>query len=117
MHPHQQRDRSYPVSLRRRSPCYRRTRKRTPHQAIKDCSKQQVREQGVRGHNKYGIKDLSEAISFLNIRILRESIDKKLWICQDGYIDKICTKYGIEKSQRTVHTPLASSYRPQPFEG
>lgn len=68
-------------------------------------------------NSKYGIKDLGEAISFLNIRILRDSKAKKLWICQDGYIDKICIKFGIVEAMRTATTPLTSSYRPQPFEG
>jgi hypothetical protein len=68
-------------------------------------------------NNRYGIKDLGEAISFLNIRILRDTKAKRLWICQDGYIDKICTKFGIDESWRTATTPLISSYRSQPFEG
>ena len=68
-------------------------------------------------NKKYGIKDLGEAISFLNIRILRDTRAKKLWIYQDGYIDKICTKFGTDQSLRTATTPLISSYRPQPFEG
>lgn len=68
-------------------------------------------------HSKYGIKDLGEAINFLNIRILRDIKAKKLWICQDGYIDKICTKFGVDESLRTVNTPLMPSYRPQAFEG
>jgi hypothetical protein len=59
---------------------------------------------------------LGEAISFLNIRILRDIKAKKLWICQDGYIDKLCVKFGIDELMRTA-TPLISSYRPQPFEG
>jgi len=77
---------------------------------------QQVNEFKAAVHNKYGIKDLGEAISFLNIRILRNIKAKKLWICQDGYIDKLCVKFGIDQSMRTT-TPLISSYRPQPFEG
>ena len=68
-------------------------------------------------NSKYGIKDLGEAMSFLNIRILRDVKAKKLWICQDGYIDKLCNKFGIDGSLRSVITPLMSSYRPQPFEG
>jgi hypothetical protein len=67
-------------------------------------------------HSKYEIKDLGEAISFLNIRIIRDIKAKKLWICQDGYIDKLRVKFGIDQSVRTA-TPLTSSYRPQPFEG
>jgi len=67
-------------------------------------------------HNHYGIKDLGEAISFLNIRILRNKRARKLWICQDGYIDKLCTKFGLDASTRAT-TPLPGSYRPQPFDG
>jgi len=77
---------------------------------------QQVNEFKTAVHSKYGIKDLGEAISFLNIRILRDIKAKKLWICQDGYIDKLCVKFGIDQSMRTA-TPLISSYRPQKFEG
>ncbi|KAF6524751.1 hypothetical protein HZS61_010546 [Fusarium oxysporum f. sp. conglutinans] len=67
-------------------------------------------------HSKYEIKDLGEAISFLNIRILRDVNAKKLWICQDGYINKLGVKFGIDQSMRTA-TPLTSSYHPQSFEG
>ncbi|EMT69241.1 hypothetical protein FOC4_g10000290 [Fusarium odoratissimum] len=77
---------------------------------------QQVNEFKAAVNSKYGIKDLGEAITFLNIRILRDTKAKKLWICQDGYIDKLCSKFGIDKSMRTT-TPLVPSYRPQPFEG
>jgi hypothetical protein len=68
-------------------------------------------------NNKYGIKDLGEAMSFLNIRILRDLKAKKLWTCQDGYINKLCSKFGIDESSRTVAIPLMPSYRPNPFEG
>jgi hypothetical protein len=71
----------------------------------------------LRLNSRYGIKDLSEAISFLNISILRNTRDKKLWISQHGYIEKICTKFGIDDTGRTATTPLLSSYRPQQYEG
>jgi hypothetical protein len=35
-------------------------------------------------NNKYAIKDLGEAISFLNIRIPRNLKAIELWVCQDG---------------------------------
>jgi hypothetical protein len=66
--------------------------------------------------NKYGVKDLGEAMSFLNIRILRDLKAKKLWVYQDGYIDKLCSRFGIDESLRSVATPLVPSYRPNPFE-
>ncbi|KAF6518157.1 hypothetical protein HZS61_002235 [Fusarium oxysporum f. sp. conglutinans] len=77
---------------------------------------QQVNNFKAAVHRKYEIKDLGEAISFLNIRILRDVNAKKLWICQDGYINKLGIKFGIDQSMRTA-TPLTSSYRPQSFEG
>ncbi|KAF6527626.1 hypothetical protein HZS61_007964 [Fusarium oxysporum f. sp. conglutinans] len=77
---------------------------------------QQVNNFKAAVHSKYEIKDLGEAISFLNIRILRDVNAKKLWICQDGYINKLGVKFGIDQSMRTA-TPLTSSYRPQSFEG
>jgi hypothetical protein len=60
--------------------------------------------------NKYGVKDLGEAMSFLNIRILRDLKAKKLWVYQDGYIDKLCSRFGIDVSLRSVATPLVPSY-------
>ena len=44
-------------------------------------------KQAING--KYGITDLGEAINFFNIRIVRDIQAKKLWICQNSYIDKI----------------------------
>jgi len=78
---------------------------------------QQVNNFKAAVHSKYEIKDLGEAISFLNISILRNTRDKKLWISQHGYIEKICTKFGIDDTGRTATTPLLSSYRPQQYEG
>ena len=66
--------------------------------------------------NKYNIKDLGEASSFLNIQIRRDLKAKKLWICQDSYIDKICVKFGIDET-KPIATPLPSSYHPLPYEG
>jgi hypothetical protein len=68
-------------------------------------------------NSRYRIKDLSKAISFLNISILRNTRDKKLWISQHGYIEKICTKFGIDDSRRTATTPLLLLYYPQQYEG
>ncbi|RYC77689.1 hypothetical protein BFJ63_vAg19437, partial [Fusarium oxysporum f. sp. narcissi] len=77
---------------------------------------QQVNNFKAAEHSNYEIKDVGEAISFLNIRILQDVNAKRLWICQDGYINKLGVKFGIDQSMRTA-TPLTSSYRPQPFEG
>jgi len=74
-------------------------------------SLQSIEEFKLRVNSRYGIKDLREAISFLNISILRKIKDKKLWISQHGYIESICTTFGIDDSGGTATTPL-SSYPP-----
>ena len=77
---------------------------------------EQVNEFKTTVHDRYGIKDLGEAVSFLNVRIHRDLKAKKLWILQDGYIDKISAKYGIFPAPKTS-TPLISPYHSHPFGG
>jgi hypothetical protein len=45
---------------------------------------------------KYEIKDLGELDWFLDIRIIRDRGQGKLWICQDSYIEKIIHKYNLQ---------------------
>ncbi|KAJ6437664.1 Cut9 interacting protein Scn1 [Purpureocillium lavendulum] len=46
---------------------------------------------------QYEMKDLGELKWFLGIRILRDRTARKLWLCQDSYIDNIANQYGIAK--------------------
>ena len=48
----------------------------------------------------YEIRDLGEAKWFLNIRITRRRYERKLWISQDAYIDKIATRFGLDTYSR-----------------
>ena len=43
----------------------------------------------------YKLKNIKKAIRFLDIKILREKINKKLWIYQDNYIEKIINKFHL----------------------
>ena len=54
---------------------------------------------------EYEIKDLGELNWFLGIRIVRDRIKKKLWLCQDAYISKIAAKFGLENTRQ--QTPMA----------
>ena len=45
--------------------------------------------------NKYEMKALGEIEWFLGIRVTRDRISRKLWLCQDSYIDKIGAKFNI----------------------
>ncbi|CAG8897453.1 unnamed protein product [Penicillium nalgiovense] len=56
-----------------------------------------------------------DASWFLNIRIVRDRTKKKLWLCQDSYIESMAAKYGLITNRR-VDTPL--SIEPLlPFDG
>jgi hypothetical protein len=55
----------------------------------------------------YEFRMLGEMEWFLGIRILRNRPTKKLWLCQDAYIEKIATEYGCNNSKR-VETPLST---------
>lgn len=45
--------------------------------------------------NTYEMKSLGEIDWFLGIRVTRDRATKRLWLCQDSYIDKITTKFNI----------------------
>jgi hypothetical protein len=53
----------------------------------------------------YEFRMLGEMEWFLGIRILRNRAAKKLWLCQDAYIERIATEFGCNNSKR-VETPL-----------
>lgn len=56
-----------------------------------------------------------DASWFLNIRILRDRDQKKLWLCQDSYIESMASKYDLITS-RKVDSPM--SIEPlEPFDG
>jgi hypothetical protein len=45
---------------------------------------------------KYEIRDLGELKWFLGIRILRDRENRKLWLCQDSYVEKITHRFHLE---------------------
>ncbi|MBE3047272.1 hypothetical protein IMZ48_33080, partial [Candidatus Bathyarchaeota archaeon] len=51
----------------------------------------------------------SEAQWFLKVRITRDTSKKLIWLSQEQYIEKICTRFGITQSSRSVATPLPST--------
>jgi hypothetical protein len=46
--------------------------------------------------NKYEMKELGELSWFLGIRILQDRDQRKIWLCQDSYIDKIARACNLE---------------------
>jgi len=65
--------------------------------------------------NKYEIRALGEAKHFLGVRIVRDRAQRKLWLVQDSYIDKLAEKFKIT-ANKTPKTPLPSTEL-VPYEG
>ena len=55
---------------------------------------------------KYKIKNLGDLIQFLKIQIIYNRENKRLWLSQDFYINKIATSFKI-KDYYKVFTPIA----------
>jgi hypothetical protein len=55
--------------------------------------------------NRYEMRSLGDLKWFLGIRIERDRPARKLWLCQDSYIDKIATKFHCDKG-KSPGTPL-----------
>ena len=53
------------------------------------------------------IRDCGELKWFLGIRILRDRQQQKIWLSQDGYIDRIVNRFGLER-RPAVSIPLTS---------
>jgi hypothetical protein len=58
--------------------------------------------------DKYELRALGEAEHFLGIRIVRDRSQRKLWLVQDSYIDKLAGKFNIT-ANKTPKTPLPST--------
>ena len=56
---------------------------------------------------KYEIRDLGELKWFLGIRILRDRENRKLWLCQDSYVEKITHRFHLE-NRKVPLTPMSS---------
>lgn len=53
----------------------------------------------------YELRVIGELEWFLAIRIIRDRLQRKLWLCQDSYIDKLANKFNI-KDEKYPQSPL-----------
>jgi hypothetical protein len=56
---------------------------------------------------RYEMRNMGELNWFLGIRVIRDRPNRRLWLCQDSYIDKVIKRYHLEH-RKTPHTPLPS---------
>src|ERR1700712_248158 len=73
---------------------------------------------------KYEMRDMGEMKWFLGIRVVRDRTQRKLWLCQDAYITKICDRFDINSTAKTPmiteplikHSEQASQYEIKRFQ-
>ena len=47
----------------------------------------------------YELRDIGELKFFLGIRVIRDRVEKRLWLCQDDYILKIVLTFNLQDSK------------------
>lgn len=57
---------------------------------------------------KYQMRSLGEINWFLNIRVSRDRAARKVWLCQDSYVDKLVAEYNISQGFKPA-TPLSGT--------
>ncbi|GAA0152795.1 hypothetical protein LIER_37562 [Lithospermum erythrorhizon] len=58
----------------------------------------------------FSMKDLGEAQKILGIEIVRDRNEKKLYLSQEKYVEKVLRRFGMDKA-KAVSIPLASHFK------
>src|SRR5450432_4365028 len=58
--------------------------------------------------SRYEMRKMGNAEHFLGVRIIRDRPQRKLWLVQDSYIDKLAEKFNIT-ANKVPKTPLPSA--------
>jgi len=66
--------------------------------------------------DRYELRDMGPLNWFLGIRILRDRQQRKLWLCQDSYIEKIARTFHLEHV-KPPSTPMATQQELVPYDG
>jgi len=60
--------------------------------------------------SQFAMKDLGEANNILGMKIIRDRKNKKLWLSQEDYVNKVLKRFNMNKA-KPVATPLASHFK------
>ena len=66
---------------------------------------------------RFPMRRMKEANWFLGIRIIRDRATRRLWLCQDSYIEKLAAKFNINCDAKLPDTPIAADTVLTPYEG
>jgi hypothetical protein len=65
----------------------------------------------------FKMREMGELKWFLGIRVIRDRKARKIWLCQDAYITKICNRFKRpDSSSRRPKTPITAP-PPEPYSG
>ena len=56
--------------------------------------------------SRFKIRDLGELRWFLGIRVVRDRSQRRLWLCQDSYIETIATRFNLICDRIAPATPI-----------
>ena len=65
----------------------------------------------------YEMKDLGELWWFLGIQVVRDCLNRKLWLSQSAYIDKIAARYHLQDQAKRVDIPIKNNVTLTKYEG
>lgn len=57
---------------------------------------------------KYDLRDMGDGERFIGIQITRDRPNRKMWLSQSAYIDKIVDRYNLKSSAKTPRVPHKS---------
>jgi Reverse transcriptase (RNA-dependent DNA polymerase) len=60
---------------------------------------------------RFEMRSLGELSWFLGIRVIRDRPARKIWLCQDSYIEKVATRFNLatNSSSTAPYTPISTS--------
>ncbi len=70
------------------------------------CNTERFRSFTDKLASRLKLRDLGEMTWFLGIRLVRDRQQRKLWLCQDTYIEKIANRYHLNGTHKSFETPL-----------
>lgn len=59
--------------------------------------------------SRYKMQDLGQLQWFLGVRVIRDRPSRKLWLCQDSYIEKLVSKFNITTTDSFKGNPLPTN--------
>jgi len=77
---------------------------------IASQSEQEIQQLKLRLKSEFEMKELGEANKFLGIEISRSKQQRKIYLSQKSYLEKLISRFGMANS-KLVNVPFASHFK------